>query len=95
MSSTLNVITFNVRGLGHPIKQKRVLTFLKKEKLDIAFLQETHLSNEEHKNSREIGSGKFIFLALLAIKGEPQFLFIKEYLSYLRSNIAISVEDKY
>lgn len=49
MSSTLNVITFNVRGLGHPIKRKRVLTFLKKEKVDIAFLQETHLSKEEHK----------------------------------------------
>jgi len=49
MSSTLNVITFNVRGLGHPIKRKRVLTFLKKDKVDIAFLQETNLSNEEHK----------------------------------------------
>lgn len=51
MSSTLNVMTFNVRGLGHPVKQKRVLTFLKKEKGDIAFLQETHLSNEKHKKT--------------------------------------------
>lgn len=47
MVSTFNVISFNVRGLGHPIKYKRILTFLKKA--DVALLQETRLSSEEHR----------------------------------------------
>lgn len=51
MSSMLNVITFNVRGLGNPIKRKRVLTFL--SLILILILQETHLSNEEHKKLKD------------------------------------------
>ena len=68
MSSTLNVITFNVRGLGHPIKRKRVLTFLKKEKVDIVFLQETHLSDEEHKKLKRDWVGQVYFSSFASNK---------------------------
>lgn len=68
MLSTLNVTTFNVRGLGHPIKRKRVLTFLKKEKVDIAFLQETHLSNEEHKKLKRDWVGQAYFSSFTSNK---------------------------
>ncbi len=39
--------------MGHPIKRKRVLTFLKKEKAEVVFLQKTYLSSEEHKKTQE------------------------------------------
>lgn len=61
MVNSLNVVTFNVRGLGHPIKRKRVLSFLKSKKVDIAFLQETHLSNEEHKKLKRDWVGQVYF----------------------------------
>lgn len=61
MASSLSVITFNVRGLGHPIKRKRVLTFLKNKKADIVFLQETHLSKEEHKKLKRDWVGQVYF----------------------------------
>jgi hypothetical protein len=35
-------------GSGHVVKRKNILTFLKKERVSIAMLQETHLSATEH-----------------------------------------------
>ena len=39
-----NIITWNVRGLSSVNKQRRVLTYLKRHKTQIAMLQETHMS---------------------------------------------------
>lgn len=44
----LNVVTWNVRGLGHLIKCRTVLSFLKKSKASIVLLQETHMSSTDH-----------------------------------------------
>lgn len=43
----LHISTWNVNGLGHPIKRQKVLSVLKSKQFDIVFLQETHLSAEE------------------------------------------------
>ena len=48
-SSTIKLCSWNVHGMQSPVKQKKVLNFLKREKVQIAFIQETHLSNEEHQ----------------------------------------------
>lgn len=61
MASTLRVVTFNVRGLWHPMKRKRVMTFLKKEKVEIALLQETHLSSGEHKKLKRDWVGQIYY----------------------------------
>ena len=37
----------NVKGLGHPIKRKKLLSILNCKIIDIGFLQETDLSGEE------------------------------------------------
>lgn len=44
----LRLCTWNVRGVHSPIKRRKILTFLKKENIDIALLQETHLDDVEH-----------------------------------------------
>lgn len=61
-------MSFNVRGLGHPIKRKRILTFLKKEKADVALLQETHLSSEEHKKLKRDWVGQVYFSSFASNK---------------------------
>lgn len=45
----MKFVSFNVNGLNGPVKRKRVLTHLKKLRIDIAFIQETHLTAQEHK----------------------------------------------
>lgn len=74
MSSTLNVITFNVRGLGNPIKWKRVLTFLSL----ILIFQETHLSNEEHKKLKRDWVGQVYFSSFTSNKRGTALLIHKK-----------------
>lgn len=40
--------SWNVRGVHHPVKRKKIPSSLKKEGVKIAFLQETHLKDTEH-----------------------------------------------
>lgn len=43
--ATLNIISYNVRGLNHATKRHQVLRELKQASGSIAFLQETHLTH--------------------------------------------------
>lgn len=43
MAGNFNIVTWNVKGLNHPVKRKKALTHLKNLGVGIAFLQETHL----------------------------------------------------
>ena len=56
----MNVISLNVNGLRSPIKQSKILTKLKRENIDIAFLQETHLVEAEHEKLKRQGF-KYVF----------------------------------
>jgi len=47
MAGSLKLITWNVQGIGHVIKRKKILTHLKKQKPDIVLLQKTKLSDIE------------------------------------------------
>lgn len=47
LSRVLRITTWNVKGLGHPIKRRKVMSKLRTEKCDIVFLQETHLLQKE------------------------------------------------
>lgn len=47
--------TYNVNGLVNPIKRSKILTKLKRERVEVAFLQETHLSDTEHAKLKRLG----------------------------------------
>lgn len=47
-SGCLKIISLNVNGVLNPVKRTKILTKLKKEKAQVAFLQETHMSQSEH-----------------------------------------------
>lgn len=47
--SPCKVVTYNVKGLHSPQKRKKILDQLKQMNCSIAYLQETHLSEAEHK----------------------------------------------
>lgn len=43
----LNILTLNVRGLNNPVKRVAILDFLRKQRVNVAFLQETHLVKKD------------------------------------------------
>ena len=51
----LKVMSLNVNGFGNPIKRAKVMTKLKKVKMHIIFLQETHLLRQEHGKLKRFG----------------------------------------
>lgn len=54
-SGLVKIISFDVNGVLNPIKRSKILSKLKKEKAQIAFLQETHMSQSEHAKLQRLG----------------------------------------
>lgn len=52
-SQPIKLITYNVNGLGNPVKRSKIMTKLKKEEIEVALLQETHLSQTEHEKLKK------------------------------------------
>ena len=50
--SDLVVVSYNVKGINHPTKRKKILAQLKKFICSIGLLQETHVNEAEHKKLR-------------------------------------------
>uniref|UniRef100_A0A673CDH9 Endonuclease/exonuclease/phosphatase domain-containing protein n=1 Tax=Sphaeramia orbicularis TaxID=375764 RepID=A0A673CDH9_9TELE len=53
--NSLKILSLNINGLNSPAKRGKVMTKLKKEKIQIIFLQETHLSKAEHEKLQKCG----------------------------------------
>lgn len=50
MNSDLNFVSWNVKGLNHPVKRKKTLVHLKHRRAGITFLQEIHLRRSDHSH---------------------------------------------
>lgn len=49
------LLSWNVRGLNHPVKRNRVFTHITKLTSEVVYLQETHLLNKDHLKLRTAG----------------------------------------
>lgn len=49
MDRQVHILSWNVKGLNHPIKRKKVLSHLKYLKKEIAFLKETHICSSDNE----------------------------------------------
>lgn len=52
-TKSVKVATYNVNGLGNPIKRSKVMSKLKREGIEVAVLQETHLTQIEHEKLKK------------------------------------------
>lgn len=52
---TYRFITLNVNGLPNPVKRSTIIVKMKREKQDIVFWQETHLSSIENDKLKKKG----------------------------------------
>ncbi|CAJ1058984.1 unnamed protein product [Xyrichtys novacula] len=55
MPHKLKIASLNVNGLSNPVKRSRVLAKMRKDKSQVIFLQETHMTNSEHKKLSNFG----------------------------------------
>lgn len=50
-----NIQSLNVNGISGPIKRSKLIAKLRREKVNVAFWQETHLSKVEHEKFKKMG----------------------------------------
>lgn len=58
---SIKVISYNVKGFHSPMKRKMILRQLKQTNCQIAFLQETHLSDAEHEKLKRSWADEVYF----------------------------------
>lgn len=58
----VKIISFNVNGILNVIKMSKIMSKLKKEKAQIALLQETHMSQTDHLRLKRKGF-KYVFFS--------------------------------
>lgn len=70
----LNFMSWNVKGLNHPVKRKNVFSHLKQLKAQITFLQETHICNSD--SSRLLRWPGHCFSSKFQVKSRGVSIFI-------------------
>ena len=60
-SCKVKFISYNINGLLNPIKRSKILSKMKKEQAHIVYLQETHLSDNEHGKLKRMGFNNLFF----------------------------------
>ena len=58
VTQDIKITSLNVNGLNNPIKRKKIVLKMKREGGDVMFLQETHLSKEEHKKLERLANAR-------------------------------------
>ena len=53
--NNVRIASLNVNGLNNVIKRGKVMAKIKKEKIQVIYLQETHLTQQEHDKLRKFG----------------------------------------
>jgi exonuclease III len=92
--STINFVTWNVRGFGSQTKRIKVLNHLNKLQADICLLQETHLSESDHN---KIKSSKYshLFSAHYNTKQRGVCILISKKISFVHNTTVIDPEGRF
>lgn len=88
---TLRLCTWNIKGRYSPIKKKKILLSLKKEKIDIAMLQKTHLNDEEHLKLQQCGFDQ-VYFSSFTTKSRGVAILIRKNLPV---KVSKCIKDKY
>lgn len=83
----VKVVSWNINGCGNPVKRKKILLYLKHKQADIAFIQETHLEEDEAKKFKRDWVGHVYYSSfssqrngvLILIHKRLNFSMLKEY----------------
>lgn len=81
------ICTWNIKGSNNVVKRKAVLNCLKKDKIQIAYLQETHLNDIEHKKYLREWVGQVYFSSYSTNKRGVAIL--------INKNLPFTVTDSY
>ncbi len=77
----MRLSTWNVNGLGNPVKRKKVMAMLKNKNCDVVFLQETHMSKEESEKLC-VGWVGHVFYSIGSVKSRGVIILVSKHLQF-------------
>uniref|UniRef100_H3BB68 exodeoxyribonuclease III n=1 Tax=Latimeria chalumnae TaxID=7897 RepID=H3BB68_LATCH len=94
--NTINIISWNVRGIQNQIKRKKILVQLKSLRYNITFLQETHLIPKEATKLKQMWVGDMSYSSFSS-KSRGTAILIRRNLplSILSTNNDLDLEGRY
>ena len=78
----INVISWNINGCGNQIKRRKILTYLKSKSTDVAFIQESHIIEEEAVKFQRDWVGR-VFHSSYSTKRNGVMILINKRLSFV------------
>lgn len=87
----LKLCSWNIRGLRSNVKRRKVYSLLKRERVDVALLQESHLDDNEHLKLKYSWVGQVYFSSFTTSSRGVVILIHKN----LPFQLKKSIKDKY
>ncbi len=85
MNCDISFVSWNVKGLNHPVKRKKALVHLKHLRAGIAFLQETHFRRSDHSHLKCGWVGQ-LFHSTFQAKARGVAILINKDISFIPSD---------
>lgn len=90
MNSNLTLVSWNTKGLNHPVKRKKVFSRLQQLRAGVVFLQETHLHDLDHWRLGKCWTGQY-FHSNFKAKARGTAILVGRNIPFVVSNI---ISDK-
>lgn len=90
----LKIISWNCKGVNAAIKRGNILTHLKKLDMDIGFLQETHLKDQDHKRLQTKWIGQ-VFHSNFPVKNRGAAIIIKKTIPFIATKVISDSRGRY
>ncbi len=91
---SVNFMSWNVKSLNHPVKRKKVFAHLKQLKVDIAYLQETHLCTTDLFRLRGCWTGQ-IYHSNFQSKARGAAILINKNIPFTMTSVAADPLGRY
>lgn len=92
--SVVKIISWNCKGLNGAIKWGNILSHLKKLEMDIGFLQETHLKDQDHKRLKTKWIGQ-VYHSNFRVKNRGAAIIIKKSIPFSASKVIADPRGRY
>uniref|UniRef100_A0AAX7U0C5 exodeoxyribonuclease III n=1 Tax=Astatotilapia calliptera TaxID=8154 RepID=A0AAX7U0C5_ASTCA len=94
MGSRLNFVSWNVKGLNHPVKRRKVLSHIKQFKAAVVFLQETHLRDSDNSRLMSRWAGQH-FHSTFQAKARGVSILIDQNIPFEEHNVISDTSGRY
>ena len=94
MDRSLNFVSWNVKGLNHPVKRRRVFSHIKQFKAAFVFLQETHFRGSDSARLMSRWAGQHFHSSFQA-KARGVSILVDQNIPFVHHNVISDTNSRF